>query len=191
MQPLAPPDQEERPADEPAFPPEASLAWAQAVTLLATIPGIRQRAAEGVIAESGTDTPRFKSAKHLASWAGRCPGNHESAGKRLSGRPRRGSPWLRKLLVEAAHAAAHTKNTSLSAQYRRIAARRGNKKAAIAGGHTILIIIFHLLQNRTGYEELGGTYFDERERLATEKRLVRRLEQLGYHVTLQAIAQGA
>ena len=164
---------------------QAPLSWTQAVTLLTTIPGISQRAAEGVLAEIGTDTTRFPSARHLASWAGMCPGNHESAGKRLNGRTRKGSPWLRKLLVESALAASHTKNTYLSAQYRRIAARRGSKKASIAVGHTILIIIFHLLQRQQSYAELGGNYFDEREKQATEKRLVRRLEQLGYQVSLQ------
>ena len=170
---------------------QAPLSWAQAVTLMTTIPGISQRAAEGVLAEIGADTTRFPSARHLASWAGMCPGNHESAGKRLNGRTRKGSPWLRKLLVEAALAASHTKNTYLSAQYRRIAARRGSKKATIAVGHTILIIIFHLLQRQQSYEELGGNYFDERERQATEKRLVRRLEKLGYQVSLQPVAQVA
>jgi len=93
-----------------------------------------------------------------------CPGNHESAGKRLSGRTNKGSPWLRKLLVEAAHAAAHTKDTYLSAQYRRLAARRGKKKASIAVGHSILVIIFHVLREQKPYEELGRNFFDERER---------------------------
>lgn len=120
-----------------------------------------------------------------------CPGNHESAGKRLSGRTRKGSPWLRKLLVEAAHAAAHTKNTYLSAQYHREASRRGKKKAMVALGHTILVIIYQVLHQQRPYDELGGNYFDERERQATEKRLVRRLEKLGYQVALQPVAQVA
>jgi transposase len=191
MQRLAQADQHESVEADADQPPQAPLSWAQAVTLLTTIPGISQRAAEGVLAEIGTDTTRFPSARHLASWAGMCPGNHESAGKRLNGRTRKGSPWLRKLLVEAALAASHTKNTYLSAQYRRIAARRGSKKASIAVGHTILIIIFHLLQRQQSYEELGGNYFDEREKQATEKRLVRRLEKLGYQVSLQPVAQVA
>lgn len=191
MQLLEQTDQGERAEVAPDQFTETPLSWAQAVTLLTTIPGISQRAAEGVLAEIGADMTRFPSAKHLASWAGMCPGNNESAGKRLNSRTRRGSPWLRKLLVEAALAASHTKNTYLSAQYRRIAARRGNKKAAIAVGHTIVIIIFHLLQKRKGYEELGGNYFDERERQTTEKRLVRRLEKLGYQVSLQPVAQVA
>lgn len=134
---------------------------------------------------------RFPSAKHLASWAGMSPGNRESAGKRLSGKMNKGSPWLRKLLVEAAHAAAHSKNTYLAAQYRRIAARRGAKKAMIAVGHTILVMIFHILNTQKGYEDLGGNYFDEHDRQATEKRLVRRLEKLGYEVELKVASPAA
>ncbi|HET8914001.1 MAG TPA: transposase, partial [Ktedonobacteraceae bacterium] len=156
-----------------------------AIALLCSIPGISRRAAEGILAEIGLDMTRFPSAGHLASWAGMCPGNSESAGKRLSGKTRKGSPWLRVLLVEAAHAAAHTKNTYLSAQYHRLAARRGKKKAMVAVGHTILVMIYHMLQQKKSYKELGGNYFDERERRDTEKRLVRRLENLGYHVELQ------
>jgi transposase len=184
-------DQGEQPVEDTDQHQAVLLTWAQAVTLLSTIPGISQRAAEGVLAEIGLDMTRFPSAKHLASWAGMCPGNHESAGKRLSGRTSRGSPWLRKLLVEAAIGASHSKNTYLAAQYRRIASRGGGKKATIAVGHTILTIIYHLLTNHQSYQELGGGYFDARERQLTEKRLVRRLERLGYQVTLQPVAQSA
>ena len=173
----------ERPAQE--------LSWKQAVDLLDTIPGINARAAQGILAEIGIQMDRFPSAHHLASWAGMCPGNRESAGKRLSGKTRKGSPWLRKLLVEAAHAAAHTKNTYLSALYRRLATRGGPKKAMIAVGHAMLIICYHLLDQQIGYEELGGNYFDERERQAVEKRLVRRLEKLGYQVELHQASQVA
>jgi transposase len=161
------------------------LTWAMAIVLLCTIPGISRRAAEGILAEIGIEMSRFATAKHLASWAGMCPGNNKSAGKRLSGRTNKGSPWLRSLLVEAAHAAAHTKNTYLSAQYRRLAGRRGKKKAMVAVGHSILIIIFHVLREQKPYEEIGGNYFDERERQGVEKRLVQRLEKLGYEVSLQ------
>ncbi len=129
---------------------------------------------------------RFSSAKHLASWAGMCPGNHQSGGKRLSGKTREGSPWLRQVLVEVAHVAAKTKNTYLSAQYRRIAARRGKKCALIALGHTILIIMYQILSNAQPYQELGGSYFDELERERVERRLVKRLQRLGYQVSLQA-----
>ena len=178
-------EQQQAPSEEPLQTSEKPpLTWARALALLCTIPGISQRAAEGILAEIGLDMARFPSAGHLASWAGMCPGNSESAGKRLSGKTRKGSSWLRVLLVEAAHAAAHSKNTYLSAQYHRLAARCGKKKAMVAVGHTILVIIYHMLQQQKSYEELGGTYFDERERRDTEKRLVRRLEKLGYQVEL-------
>ena len=162
------------------------LPWMEAVTLLDTIPGINARAAQGIIAEIGTDMSRFHNSRHLASWAGMCPGNNESAGKRLSGKTRKGSPWLRQLLVEAAHAAAHSKNTYLSAQYRRIAARRGAKVALIAVGHSLLTIIYQMLSEQQPYADLGGTYFDEQDRQGTQKRLVRRLEKLGYQVSISA-----
>jgi transposase len=167
------------------------LTWAQAVILLCTIPGISRRAAEGILAEIGLDMGRFPSAGHLASWTGMCPGNHESAGKRLSGKTRKGNTWLRKLLIEAAHAAAHTKNTYLSSQYHRLASRRGKKKAMIAVGHSILVIIYHILRDQRAYCELGGNYFDEQDRQATEKRLVRRLEKLGYEVSLKSTSPAA
>jgi transposase len=170
---------------------QPELTWAHAIVLLCTIPGISRRAAEVILAEIGLDMLRFKSASHLASWAGMCPGNHESAGKRLSGRTRKGSPWLRKILVEAAHAAAHTKKTYLSAQYHRLAARGGAKKAMVAVGHTILVIIYHVLLDQQPYSELGGNYFDERDRQATERRLVRRLEKLGYEVSLKSAPPAA
>jgi transposase len=120
-----------------------------------------------------------------------CPGNRQSAGKRLSGRTRKGSPWLRTALIEAAHAAAHSKNTYLSARYHRLAVRRGAKKAAVALGHTLLVIIYHVLTEEKDYDELGGNYFDERDRQAVEKRLVRRLEHLGYQVSLTPTAPAA
>jgi len=156
-----------------------------ALTRLQTIPGVGRRGAEILLAEIGTDLSRFPTAGHLAAWGGMAPGNHESAGKRRSGKPRRGSPYLRALLVEAGQAAGRTKDTYLAAQYRRLAARRGKKRAAFAVGHTILVIVYHLLTRGTCYEELGGRYFDERDRLAVERRLVRRLEALGHTVTLE------
>lgn len=151
---------------------------------LETIPGIKRRLAEILLAEIGPEMSRFPSARHLASWAGMCPGNKESAGKRLSGKTRKGSPWLRSALVEAAHAATHSKECYLTSQYQRLSARRGGKKAAIAVGHTLLVIVYHVLAEERDYQELGGNYFDEWDRQVVQKQLVRRLEKLGYQVTL-------
>jgi transposase len=152
---------------------------------LDTIPGVDRRSAEVFLAEIGLDIHRFPSAQHLASWAGICPGNNESAGKRLSGKMRKGNAWLRSALVEAAHAAVHSKNSYLSAQYHRLVSRRGKQKALVAVGHTLLVIVYYLLLREEEYQDLGGNYFDERDRLAVQKRLVRRLENLGYHVVLE------
>jgi transposase len=159
-----------------------------ALEQLDTIPGVGRYVAEALLAEIGADVSRFPTAGHLASWAGMCPGSDESAGKRRSGRTRKGNPWLRVLLVQAAHAAARKKGTYLGAQYRRLAARRGRSRAAVAVGHSILVVIYHLLRDGTVYHDLGPRYFDERDRQATERRLVRRLEGLGYKVTLEPTA---
>jgi transposase len=159
-----------------------------AVERLDTIPGVGRRTAEILVAEIGLDMGRFPTAGHLASWAGMCPGHDESAGKRRSGKTRRGSPWLRQALVEAAQAAGRTRGTYLSTQYHRLAARRGKKKAVIAVGHTILVIAYHLLARDQVYEELGPDFFERRDRAAIERRSVRRLEALGYRVTLEPLA---
>jgi transposase len=151
-----------------------------AITRLDTIPGVGRSVAEALVAEIGADVGRFPTAKHLASWAGMCPGNHESGGKRRSGATRKGSPWLRACLVQAAHAAARTKGTYLAAQYRRLAARRGRAKAAVAVAHSILVIAYHVLLDGTVYGDFGGNYFDQRDRQAVERRLVHRLQGLGY-----------
>jgi transposase len=158
-----------------------------AIELLDSVPGISQRAAEILVAELGTDLSRFPSAKHLASWAGMCPGNKESGGKRLSGKTRKGNVWLRQVLIEIAHVASKTKDTYLAAQYRRIAAGRGKKRALVALGHTILVIVYHILTRRKPYQELGGAYFDQLERERVEQRLVRRLQRLGYTVSLEPV----
>jgi transposase len=157
----------------------------EAIALLDTIPGVGQRAAEILIAEIGTDMGRFPSAKHLASWAGMCPGNHESGGKRLSGKTRKGNRWLRQILVEIAQVASKTKHTYLAARYKRLAARRGKKRALIAVGHTVLVIAYTLLTRQQPYQDPGAVYFDQREQHRVERRLVQRLERLGYEVSLQ------
>jgi transposase len=156
----------------------------EAVQRLATIPGIDARAAESILAEIGTDMGQFPTAGHLASWTGLCPGNHQSAGKRQSGRTTKGNRWLRTTLVQVAWAASHTKGTYLAAQYRRLAGRRGKKRALVALGHTILVIIYHLLKDRTTYRELGGDYFDRLDTERLTRTLVRRLERLGHKVIL-------
>jgi transposase len=157
----------------------------EAVTLLDTIPGVGRRTAEVLVAEIGVDMTRFPTAAHLASWAGLAPGNNQSAGKRRHAQTRKGSPWLRAALVETAQAAGRTKSTYLGAQFRRFLPRKGKKRAAVAVGHTILIIVYHVLTKCEPYQDLGVMYFDQRARQAVERRLVRRLEALGYTVSLQ------
>jgi len=162
-----------------------------AIARLVTIPGVARRTAEVLVAEIGTDMRQFPTARHLASWAGLCPGNNESAGKRKSGRTRKGNPWLRTALVEVAQAAGRARQTYLGAHYRRLASRRGKKKACVAVAHTILGIAYHVLDRRTTYEDLGPQYFDRRDRAAVERRLVGRLERLGYKVTIEPITPAA
>ena len=153
--------------------------------LLMTIPGVRQRAAEVLIAEIGVDMTAFPTPKHLASWAGMCPGNDESAGKRRSGKTRKGSKWLRATLTESANAAARTKNSYLAAQYQRLRGRRGHSKAITAVGHSILTAAWHMLQTGELYNDLGGDYFTRQNPDRLTKRLIRQLEALGHHVTIQ------
>ncbi len=168
---------------------EAQLApFRTALTQLMTIPGVKRRTAEVLIAETGADMSRFPSAAHLCSWAALCPGQHESAGKRQSGRTRHGNPYLRTALIEAASAAARTKGSALQARYRRIRARRGHKRAVVAVAHQLLTITYHVLAAVVPYTEFGADYFDQRFRERAVRRHVRHLEQLGYHVRLEAAA---
>jgi transposase len=163
--------------------------FSAAIDLLDTIPGINRRTAEVVLAEIGPDMSRFSSSARLASWAGMCPGNNESAGKRFSGKTRKGSKWLRTALVESAQAAARTKGTYLAAQYARIKGRHGHNKAVFAVAHSLLVIAFHVLERGEPYNELGGDYFIERQQKnAYQRRLVKQLERMGFEVALTSKA---
>lgn len=155
------------------------------VKRLDAISGVGERSAQTILAEIGTDMSAFPSAGHLASWAGMCPGNNESAGKKRSGRTRQGNSTLKHALIESAKAASRSKNSYLSAQYKRIAARRGRNRAAVAVGHTILEIVYHMLKNGTEYTDLGNNYFEERRKQASINRHVKRLESLGLKVIIE------
>jgi transposase len=167
---------------------EQLVPFAAAVRLLCTIPGVKQRTAEVIIAEIGTDMTVFPTAGHLVSWAGLCPGHDESAGKRRSGRTRKGSKWLRIALLEAALAATHSNDTYLAAQYRRLKARRGHGRASIAVCHSILAAAWHMLQTGEIYRDAGGDYFTRLNPELQTRRLIKQLEALGHHVTLQEAA---
>jgi transposase len=154
------------------------------VELLDTIPGVGRQTAEMIVSEIGIDMSRFPTAAHLAAWAGLAPGNYESAGKRLCGKTRKGNHTLRSGLMQSAHVASRSR-TYLAAQYRRIAPRRGKKRATMAVAHSILVIAYHLIQRQEPYRELGANYFDQQRPEVTTNRLVKRLEKLGYQVSLQ------
>lgn len=152
---------------------------------LDAIPGVGRRTAEIILAEVGPAVARFPTARHLAAWAGLSPGNRESGGKRKAARTRHGNPWLKGALTEAAWAASRCRAGYLPAQYRRLAARRGRKRAIVAVAHSLIVVIYHLLADGTEYADLGGRYFEQRDRAAIERRAVANLRALGYHVTLQ------
>jgi transposase len=159
----------------------------QAIALWDTIPGVDEDIATTMAAEMGIRTEQFADGPHLASWTAMCPGNHESAGKRKSGKTRKGNRWLRGALTQAAWAASHTKGTYLSALFRRISARRGAKRAIVAVGHSILISAFYMLQNKEPYQELGDSYLDKIKPEKTANRLLKRLAKLGYVVTVTQV----
>jgi len=156
----------------------------EAVELVQSVVGIGEIAAACIIAEIGTDMERFASDKHLASWAGLCPGNKQSGGKRLSGKTTKGNPYLRAILFEVAWAITHTKDNYLSAFYHRMVRRRGKAKAIVALAHKVLVIIYHILRTKQPYTDLGTDYFDQQDRERIERHHIHRLEQLGYTVTL-------
>jgi len=163
----------------------------QTVKLLCTIPWVEQRTAQVIISEIGTDMSRFPSANHLASWAGLCPGNNESAGKRKSGKTRKGDQWLRRALVEVAWAASRTKETYLSSQYHRLVARRGKKKAIVAVAHSVLVAIYYILVNTVPYRDLGADYLVKLNETNIKRYHVRRLQELGYQVSITPLEQAA
>jgi transposase len=158
---------------------------------LDAIPGVNQTTIENVIAEIGVDMSVFPDEHHLSSWAGICPGNEESAGKRLRSRTTRKNRWLLRALVGAAWAASRTKTSYLGAQYRRLAARRGKKRALLAVGHSLLVIFYHMLKSEVEYQDLRAEYFDRLEPERLRRHLVKRLERLGYQVSLTTQEQVA
>jgi transposase len=154
------------------------LTWNAAVALLDTIPGVNRQVAEVMLAEMGLDMSQFPTADHLVSWAGLAPGNHQSGGKRFSGRRPKGNKSLSSVLTECAQAAARTKGTFLNARYHRLAARRGKKRALAATSHSMIVSIWHILTYREPYQDLGGDYFDQRKKEVKVNYLIRRLERL-------------
>jgi transposase len=188
------PSSQEAACDEPAAStpsldappaPQEPLSSAQAMRLLDEVTGINGRIAQIVVAELGTQLTQFPDEAHLVSWAGLCPAAKISAGKRLSTKSGKGNPWLRQALIQAAHAAARSKDTYLGAYYQRLKKRMGGKKAIIALAHRILVIIYHLLTEQQAYRELGADHAEEQVAQASKRWAIRRLEQLGYEVTLQ------
>jgi len=171
---------------------ERIVPFAQKAERLDEIPGVGALTLQAIIAELGIDMSRFATHRHAASWAKLCPGNHESAGKRRSGRTGKGNRHLRAALIEAAQGAARTKNTYLRAQYEQIKRRHGHNKAIVAVAHSILVAAYYMLRDDVGYHDLGGDYFTRRadpERMT--RRLIAQLERLGHKVTLQALPQAA
>lgn len=167
--------------------PDSGRPWPtleQAVALWREIPGVGWTSACSMAAELGTNMDQFPTAAHVSSWAGLCPGNNESAGKRFSGKTRKGNVWLRRTLCEVAWAASHQKETYFAAQFRRIALRRGKKRALIAVAHSILVAAYQMLKHQRHYQELGVDFFDTINRDKVRKRLVQRLSKLGFEVTL-------
>lgn len=164
---------------------------AEAIKLLQTIPGVGLRVAEVSVSEIGVEMSRFASDGHLASWAGMCPGNHESAGRRKSGKTTKGNVYVRTALVQAAWAATHTKDTYLAAQYRRLVKHKGKQRALVAVGHSILVIIYHVLKNKVSYQELGGDYFDRQNVERQRQMFIRKLEGLGLKVTVEELPVAA
>ena len=165
---------------------EQTRPFAAEIERLDAVPGVDRCAAAVVLAEVGADMKPFPSHQHLASWAGMCPGNEESAGKRRKQRITPGNRWLKRTLVQGAWAASRGKNTYLASQYRRLVGRRGKKRALVAVGHSMLVIFYHMLKNGSTYADLGGDFFDRLEPERLTRYYVKRLETLGHKVTLES-----
>jgi transposase len=195
MQDMPQPPNDQEPAQpsqpQPAAPPPNDstqpLTWEAAIDLADTVPGVGRRAAEMILAEIGIDMSHFPTEAHLASWAKLSPGNNQSAGKHYSGATGHGNRWLRTILVQVSWAAVKVKKSYLSSFYYRLAARRGAKRAIIAVAHRILIAIYQMLKKREPYKDLGATYLDQRNKSKVISRLQRRIEQLGYRVTVEPV----
>jgi DNA-binding transcriptional ArsR family regulator len=161
------------------------------IVRLDAIPGVDRKTAQVIIAELGIDMSRFPTAGHAAAWAGLTPGKNESAGRNRSARTNKANRYLKAALVQAAHAAGRSKDNYLAAQYRRLSARRGKKRAAVAVAHSILVIAYHLIERGTEYVDLGATYFDQRKKETLQQQLVKRLEKLGFKVALEPLESAA
>ena len=165
--------------------------FAQALSLWQTMPGIDHVTACSLVAEIGVNMNQFPTPQHLASWAAICPGNHESAGKRKSGKTRDGNKWLRRTLCQAAWVVSRKKNCYLSSQFKRIAARRGPKRALMAVAHTMLVIGYHMLKNGYGYRELGGNYLEQINKDQLQRYFTKRLQKLGFKVSVEPALEAA
>jgi len=161
------------------------------ICLLCSIPGVGMLAATIILAEIGRDMSRFPTAGHLLAWAGLCPGQNESAGKRRSSRLRRGAPWLKTILIQCAWAASRKKDSYYKAQFYRLRSKHGPNKAICAVAASMLTAIYHMLKNGTAHHDLGAGHFDRRPTIIKTKRLVRQLNQLGFNVTLQPLTNAA
>jgi len=161
------------------------------IELLSTIPGVSALGATTILAEIGRDMSRFPTAGHLVAWAGLCPGQNESAGKRKSSRLRKGAPWLKTMLVQCAWAASRKKDSYYKAQFNRLKSRRGPKKAACAVAASLLTAIYHILKDGVEHRDLGAGYLDRRSTENKTKRLLAQLAKLGYHAELKPLAEAA
>jgi transposase len=162
--------------------------FAETLARLDAIPGISRRTAEVLVAELGVDMTVFPTAAHVASWAGLCPGNNESAGKHRSGKTRKGNRWLRTALTEAALGAIRKRDSAFGARYRRVMRHRGHKKAVVAVAHALLVTVYHVLARDAAYQEAGADYYDRRHAQRVARRAVATLERQGYRVTLERVA---